>query len=92
MKIEKTTVEHVSKLARIKISEEEIEKFANQFESILKFFSMIDEIKETDVEPAFQPIEIKNSYREDEAKKFEWDPLSNTRHKEGEYFKGPRVV
>ena len=92
VKVDKKLVEHVAKLARIKISEEEKEEFTSQFDSILNFFSKIDEINTENIEPAFQPINLKNVLREDEVKEFDWDPLANTKHKENKYFKGPRIV
>ena len=92
MKIDENIVEHVAKLARIKISENEKKIFVEQFNSIFELFSKIDEVDTKDVEPAFQPIDLKNAFRDDEAKKFEWDPLANTKHKEGKYFKGPKIV
>lgn len=92
VKVDKKLVEHVAKLARIKISEEEKDEFTSQFDSILNFFSKIDEIDTENIEPAFQPINLKNVLREDEVKEFEWDPLANTKHKENKYFKGPRII
>ena len=92
MEISEEIVEHVARLARIKISKKERSKFAKQFKSILEFFSRIDEIDTGNVEPAFQPIDLKNVLREDEVKEFEWKPLANTRHKEEKYFKGPKIV
>jgi aspartyl-tRNA(Asn)/glutamyl-tRNA(Gln) amidotransferase subunit C len=92
VKADKELVEHVAKLARIKILEEEKAEFASQFNSILQFFSKIDEVNTENVEPAFQPINLKNVLREDEVKKFDWDPLANTKHKENKHFKGPKIV
>lgn len=91
-KIDKELVKHISKIARVDLTEEEINKFTKQMEDILVAFKKIDEVKTENVDPSFHPQEIKNVLREDKAEKWEWQPLENTKHKEGKYFKGPRAV
>lgn len=91
-KIDKPLVEQVAKIARLKLTEEEIKKFTKQLENILSAFKEIDKVDTVTVKPSFHPQEIKNIWREDEAKETKWDPLGNTKHKEKNYFKGPRVV
>lgn len=91
-KIDKELVKRVADNARLKLTEEEVEKFTKQLEDILSTFKEIDEVDTKNVEPSFHPQEIKNVLREDEVKKFDWNPLENTKHKEGKYFKGPRIV
>jgi aspartyl-tRNA(Asn)/glutamyl-tRNA(Gln) amidotransferase subunit C len=91
-KIDKALLEHVSKIARLELTEEEKEKFVKQLEDILKAFKKIDEVDTEKVKPSFHPIEIKNVMREDEVKTWKWEPLANTKHKEKKYFKGPRIV
>ncbi len=90
--IDEETVEYVAKLARLSLTKQEIEKFARQLEDVLKAFKKIDEVETKDMEPSFHPIEMKNVMREDEAKKWEWDPFGNAKNKEGKHFKGPRIV
>ena len=91
-KIDKELVEHVVKIARLSLTEDEIKKFTKQLEDILKAFKEIDKIDTEDVKPSFHPQEIKNVWREDKPKKWKWKPLENTKHKEDGYFKGPRAV
>ena len=91
-KIDKELVNRVSGNARLKLSEEEIEKFAKQLEDILEAFKSLDEVSVEKVKPSFHPQEISDIYREDKAEKFDWDPLANTKHKEKKYFKGPKIV
>ncbi|MBI2547200.1 MAG: Asp-tRNA(Asn)/Glu-tRNA(Gln) amidotransferase subunit GatC [Candidatus Aenigmarchaeota archaeon] len=85
-------MERVSKNARLKLSEEETSKFTQQLKDVLGAFKSLDEVDTGNVKPSFHPQEISDVYREDKAEKFDWDPLSNTKHKEGKYFKGPRIV
>ncbi len=92
--VDRETVKKVAALARVKITEEETEKFAKEFKAILGFFSEIDKIKTGKAEPAFQPVEIKNILREDKPQicLTTEQALKNTIHKKDKYFKGPRVV
>jgi len=92
--INKEIVRHVAELARLKLSEKEIEKYSEQFEQILKAFKILDEVDTEDVEPSFHPLEIKNVFREDEVESglSQEKALLNTEHKEKGYFKGPRIV
>jgi len=91
-KIDKELVNRVSSNARLKLSEEEMEKFTKQLEDILEAFKSLDEVDTDKVKPSFHPQEISDVYREDKAEKFDWDSLANTRHKEKKYFKGPRIT
>ncbi|MDI6807029.1 MAG: Asp-tRNA(Asn)/Glu-tRNA(Gln) amidotransferase subunit GatC [Candidatus Aenigmarchaeota archaeon] len=91
-KINKELVKRVASNARLKLSEEEIEKFTKQLSDILSAFKEIDKVDTTKIKASFHPQKIKNVFREDKAMKFEWKPLANTKHKEEKYFKGPRIV
>lgn len=86
-------VYHTAELAKIEISEEEAEKFRKEFESILNYFNILDEVEE-DVEPTFHVLPLKNVFREDvEGECLSQDEaLKNATHREDGYFKGPRVV
>ncbi|MEM0089561.1 MAG: Asp-tRNA(Asn)/Glu-tRNA(Gln) amidotransferase subunit GatC [Archaeoglobaceae archaeon] len=86
-------VYHVSRLARLFITEEEAEKFRKEFEEILSYFDVLDEIP-GDVKPTFHVLEISNVLRNDEAKKGleQSEALMNAPRKEEGYFVGPKVV
>ncbi len=92
LKIDENLFEKIVKNARINLTKEEKEKFIKQLEEILEAFKKIDEAQTSDLKPSFHPQEIKNVFRDDEVKKWEWNPLENTEHKEGKYFKGPRII
>jgi aspartyl-tRNA(Asn)/glutamyl-tRNA(Gln) amidotransferase subunit C len=92
MTIDKKTIEHVAKISRLELENKEIEKFSKEIEDILNAFKKIDEVDTKNTDPSFHPQKIKNIWREDSAEKWDWDPLSNTSHKEKRHFKGPRIV
>ncbi len=91
-KINEELLKHICAAAKLELTEEEKEKYLKQLEEILQVFREIDEVDTSNTEPSFHPIKIKNSWREDIEERYEWDPLSNTRHKEDKYFKGPKIV
>lgn len=85
-------VYHVARLSKIEINEEEARKFREEFEKILEYFDILDDAPEC--EPLYQVLELFNVFREDIPKECltQEEALSNTVHKEENYFKGPRVV
>jgi aspartyl-tRNA(Asn)/glutamyl-tRNA(Gln) amidotransferase subunit C len=86
-------VYHIANLAKIEIKPEKVEKFRREFQNILKYFDILDEVGE-DIEPLFQVLPLSNIFREDRPKKglLREDVLRNAGHVEEGYFKGPRVV
>ena len=81
----KETIEYISKLALINLSEEEKEKFAKQLGEIIAYFKKLNDIDTSEIEPMTHPIEgLKNVFRED----IPWksltneEALKNTEHKE----------
>ena len=94
MKITKNLIEDIAKNARLKLSDREIKDFIPQVEEILKSFSILDKVNTNKVEPSFQPIKVKDVFREDEIKECltQKEVLSNTKHKLDGYFKGPKVM
>ena len=91
-KIDKHLVNRLAENAKLKLSDTEIEKFTVQLEDILKAFKSLDKVDTKNVKPSFHPQEISDVYREDKPEKFDWDPLANTKHKEGKNFKGPKII
>ncbi len=94
MKVDKELIEKVASVARLKLTESEIKKFMPQMKDILDAFSKIDKVNTDKAKPSFQPVEMKNSLREDKKGKClsQEEALSNTEHKKDGYFKGPRAV
>lgn len=91
-KIDRKLLEHLTKVSRLELTEDELEKFTDQLKVILEAFKEIDEVDTDDVEPSFHPSKLKNVWREDEVKPWNWDPLENAEHTEGKYVKGPRIT
>ena len=94
MDIDKKLLEHVAQVARLKLTEKEMEKFLPQLKEALEFFSQLQDVNTDGVKPSFQPVEIKNVLREDIEKECltQDEALSLAEHKKDGYFKGPRAV
>ena len=73
MKLTKEQVEHLAKLSRLTLQEEELEKMTKDVGSILEYVESIQKINVSNVEPFAMPAVI-NGFREDEA--FECDELT----------------
>jgi len=68
-KLSKEEVKHVAHLARLAITEEEAEKFAEQLGKITDFAQTLNELDTTNVEPTSHVFPIVNVLREDVAEK-----------------------
>ncbi|KKR31208.1 MAG: Aspartyl/glutamyl-tRNA(Asn/Gln) amidotransferase subunit C [Candidatus Falkowbacteria bacterium GW2011_GWF2_39_8] len=65
MKLTKQEIEHVAKLARLELSEEEIEKFGSQLSGVLDYIDQLKEVDVTGIEPTAQVTGLVNAWRED---------------------------
>jgi len=66
MKLTKDDVKKIAHLARLGLTDEEIEKFAPQLTDILNYVEMLSEVDTTGVEPTSQVTGLANVTREDE--------------------------
>ena len=64
--ISKTDVEHVAELARLKLTEEEKQKFTQELGEILNYINELDELKDEKIEPISQIGGLENITRADE--------------------------
>jgi aspartyl-tRNA(Asn)/glutamyl-tRNA(Gln) amidotransferase subunit C len=58
-------VRHIAKLARLNLSDEEVEKFSKELTSILKYVDKLQEVDTKGVEPTAQVTGLTNAFRED---------------------------
>lgn len=66
MKITKEQVEHVAHLARLSLSEDEIEGMTKDMEVILEFADQINQVEFEDVNATAHVMAINNVFRKDE--------------------------
>ena len=86
-------VEHVAKLARLELTEEEKEKFTKQLGDVLKHVDAMNEVDTSNVEPMAHAIDFVNVMREDEVKQdfTREEMLKNAPEEEDGFFKVPRI-
>lgn len=61
-------VRHIAKLARIALTDEEIERYREQLSGILDHFQVLNEIDTDDVPPTAQAFALSNVQRPDEVR------------------------
>ena len=93
-KIDAQQVRKVAKLARLDLTEAEIEQFAGQLSAILEYVEKMNELDTSDVEPLAHCLPISNCFREDvvtESLGTE-KTLANAPQRDGEFFKVPKIL
>ncbi|MEK7683241.1 MAG: Asp-tRNA(Asn)/Glu-tRNA(Gln) amidotransferase subunit GatC, partial [Nitrospirota bacterium] len=61
----KISVEYISKLARLSVSEKEREAFSAQLQGILSYMEKLNELDTKDVEPTSHVVSLSNVMRDD---------------------------
>jgi aspartyl-tRNA(Asn)/glutamyl-tRNA(Gln) amidotransferase subunit C len=94
MKLSRQQVEHVAWLARLGLSETEIEKFTVELSHILGNFEMLGQVDTTNVLPATHAVPLQSVFREDESSSSypQSDVLANAPRKEEDCFKVKPVL
>ena len=94
MKITPQEVSHVADLARLHMSQEEIEAMARQLDDILTYVAKLNELDTEAIVPATHAISIVNAFREDEMQPSldREKVLANAPRENGESFVVPRVI
>ena len=86
-------VEHVAKLARLELTQEEKEMYTHQLSDVLQHVEKMNEVNTEGVEPMNHPIDFSNVMRED-VKIYEntrEELMQNAPDVEGEFFKVPKI-
>jgi len=66
MKLSYEQVRHIAWLARLGLSEEEVEKFSLQLSNILENFEILNQVDTANVPPATHTVPLQNVLRKDE--------------------------
>jgi aspartyl-tRNA(Asn)/glutamyl-tRNA(Gln) amidotransferase subunit C len=90
----KMDIEKVARLARLELSEEEKETFANQLEQILTHMEQLNQLDTNGVEPTSHAIPVYNVFREDEVKASfsQEEVLAIAPDQEDGHLKVPRII
>ena len=90
--LKKEEVLHVAKLAKLDLSEAEIEKFTPQHSKIIDYIGELSEVDTNGVEPTSQTTGLENVFRDDEVHESSLDQtsaLSGTDNTYNGFFKVP---
>ena len=87
-------VEGIAKLAKLSFSEEEKEKFVEQFNQILAYVEKLNELDTQDVNPTNNVLDLVNVMREDVVKTWltQEEALANAPAKKSGYYSVPKVI
>jgi len=87
-------VRRVAVLARLKLSDDELDRLTDQLGQILGHMEQLEELDTEDVEPMVHAIELQNVFRKDEARESlpREAALSNAPKTDGRYFQVPQIL
>ena len=94
MDITRKEVEHVADLARLNLSEEELERMTGQLGTILSYVAKLDELDTSGVAATTHAFSITNAFREDEVRESlpRDEALANGPKQNGEAFIVPKII
>lgn len=94
MKITKAEVEHVARLARLDLSEAEIETFTGQMDAILAYVEKLNELDTEGITATAHAVPVENAFRGDEVRLplGAATALSNAPSRVEDFFRVPKVI
>jgi aspartyl-tRNA(Asn)/glutamyl-tRNA(Gln) amidotransferase subunit C len=94
MKISKKEVEHVAHLARLNLTEEELEKMTGQLDNILSYVDKLEELDTSQVLPTSHVFAVNNAFREDIEKESlsQAEAVKNGPQHDGAMFQVPKII
>jgi aspartyl-tRNA(Asn)/glutamyl-tRNA(Gln) amidotransferase subunit C len=94
MSIDKNTVKHISKLARISLDEKKVDSLSKDLTSIMRFIENLNKLNTDKIEPLTSIINASLKSRKDEVKdgKIRDQILKNSPEKNEEFFVVPKVI
>ncbi len=94
MKLSREEVLHISRLARVGITDAEVEKMTEQLSNILENFEILQEVDTTDIPPTAQSIALQDVMRDDiiAPSMRPDDVISNAPRQEDNFFKVNAVL
>ena len=86
-------VEHVAKLARLELTEEEKELYTKQLGDVLKYVDQMNEVDTSNVKPMAQVVDLVNVMREDEVIHdiSKEELMKNAPEEENGFFRVPKI-
>lgn len=92
--ITREEVAHLARLARLELSDEELDQLAPQLDTILTSVASVGEVTASDVPPTSHPLPLTNVFRSDEVRPglSPEDALAGAPAVEEQRFQVPRIL
>jgi len=95
MSIKEEKVRYIARLARIKLSEEEVKLFSHQLDDILSYVEKLNKLNiQKETPPMSHPHPPSNPWRADEVKPSisSETALKNAPQRRGDFFQVPKII
>ncbi len=94
MKITRQEVEHVARLARLELTEQEADTFTGQLDAILAYVDTLKELNTDGIIPTAHAVPMENAFREDEVQPSIGveNALANAPARAESFFRVPKVI
>ena len=94
MKLSHEEVRHIAELAKLGITDEEVEQFSEQLSAILEYAEMINRLDTDAIPPTAQVAELRNVMRDDEPRPSlpVEEILANAPRREGDRFQVQAIL
>ena len=94
MRLTLEQVEHVANLARLGLTEEEKERFAEQLSAVLEYAEMLQKLDTAAIPPTAMVVPLQNVLRPDVVTPSleREEALANAPRREGEFFRVPAIL
>ena len=94
MALDRDEVERIALLARIALTDEEVENLGQQLSNILEQFQVLSELDTAGVSPTAHPVQLQTVMRDDvpDSSLESEDVLGNAPRREGNYFRVKLVL
>ena len=92
--ISREDVQHVARLARLELSEVELERMRVEMSNILAYMDKLRSLDTRGVEPTSHAVPLRNVMREDEPRPSlpRDEMLANAPDRAGDFFRVPRII
>jgi aspartyl-tRNA(Asn)/glutamyl-tRNA(Gln) amidotransferase subunit C len=94
MKITRQEVEHVARLARLELTEQEADTFTGQLDAILSYVDKLKELNTDGIIPTAHAVPMENAFREDLVQPSIGvdNALANAPARAESFFRVPKVI
>jgi aspartyl-tRNA(Asn)/glutamyl-tRNA(Gln) amidotransferase subunit C len=92
--ISREEVQHVARLARLHLTDDEAERMREQLDAILAYIDKLSELAVDGVEPTAHAVPVVNVMREDAVRAClsQDEALANAPDRADEFFRVPRII